>query len=322
LTAERLSPSTAPITFNRKGAEYRLPLRSHLQRAHMPQLDYVMRDIDEYDLLMRGYGGTDLHSAKVFQIGHGARPYRLIALQSMGVHVEGVDVEHPILRGTPAESRAAWLANGPERALKSILRRAIFDPRELAQLRRELASRGLSWRCDPSRLRVCDAAEVELPEASLDLVLSEEVFQHVKVESLLRIVPAMARWLRPGGLALIRPNVYTGITGGMLQEWSRWSLEHPPRSKRSDPWEHLRRRRYSPNAYVNGLTRADYRELFTPHFELLEEKVKEPGLGREHFTPAVAADLAEWPEEEEFSNCTMFVLRRPPVEGSRSTGGR
>ncbi len=311
MTAERLSPSTAPIALGRKATEYRLLLRSYLQRAaRRPRLDHVMRDVDEYERLLRLHADTDLRSARAFEIGYGARPYRLIALQSMGVDVEGVDAEQPVLRGSPAELRAAWRANGPERALKSALRRALFDPRERAQLRRELAARGHPWRCDPSRLRVCDAAEVELPEGSLDLVLSEEVFQHVTVESLRRIVPAMARWLRPGGLALIRPNVYTGITGGMLQEWSRWSLANPPRSRRSEPWEHLRRRRYQPNAYVNGLTRAEYRELFEPHFELLEESVKEPELGREHFTPEVAAELADWPAEELFSNCTMFVLRR------------
>ncbi len=311
MSAHRLSPSTAEVPLARKVAEYRLLLRSYVQRTrHSPQLSYVMRDIAEYDKLLRTYGGTDLRSSKVFEIGYGARPYRLIALQSMGVDVEGVDAEQPVLRGTPSELRAAWRTNGPERAIKSLLRRLLFDPRERAVFRRELASHDLTWRCDPSRLRVADAADVELPDASLDLVLSEEVLQHVEVGSLRRIVPAMADWLRPGGLALVRPNVFTGITGAMLQEWSRWSLEHPPATRRSDPWEHLRRKRYEANAYTNGLCRADYRELFAPHFELLEERVKEPALGREHFTPEVAAELAVWPEEELFSNCTLFVLRK------------
>jgi SAM-dependent methyltransferase len=312
VSAHRLSPSTAPIPLARKAGEYRLLLRSYVQRAaRSPQLSYLMRDIAEYEDLLDAHAGLGLRSAKVFEIGYGARPYRLIALQSMGVDVAGVDAEQPILRGTPAELRAAWRTNGPERAVKSLLRRFLFDPRERAALRRELAAHGLTRRCDASRMLVSDAADVELPDASLDLVFSEEVLQHVEPASLQRIVPAMARWLRPGGLALIRPNVFSGITGGMLQEWSRWSLQNPPRARRSEPWEHLRCKRYEPNAYVNGLTRAEYRELFAPHFELLEERVKEPALGREHFTPEIAAELADWPEEELFSNCTLFVLRKP-----------
>jgi SAM-dependent methyltransferase len=311
VSAERPSPSTAPISLGAKGLEYRMLLRSYVQRAvRPPDLAYVMDDIAEYDELLRAHGGVDLRSARAFEIGYGARPYRLIALQSMGVEIEGVDAEQPILRGTPAELRAAWRANGPERAVKSLIRRMLFDPRERAAFRRELASRGVTASYRAPRLHVSDAAEMELADGSLDLVLSEEVFQSVELSSLQRIVPAMARWLRPGGLALVRPNVFTGITGGLLQEWSRWSLANPPRSRRSEPWEHLRRDRFKPNTHANGLTRADYRELFAPHFELVEERVKQPELGREHYTPEVAAELAGWPEEELFSNCTLFVLRK------------
>lgn len=312
MSVERLSPSTAPVSYDRKAAEYRLLLRSYLQRVRRPpQLEYLLEDIDEYDALLHEHAGLGLRGAKVFEIGYGARPYRQMALQSMGVEVEGVDAEQPVLRGTPAELRAAWRVNGPERALKSLLRRVAFDPRERAAFRRLLRARGLTPRLDPARLRVSDAAEVELAASSLDLVFSEEVFQSVEMSSLERIVPAMAAWLRPGGLALIRPNVFTGITGCLLQEWSRWSVAHPPRDRRSEPWEHLRDDRYPPNTHANRLTRAGYRELFAPHFELLEERVKDPGLGREYYTPEVAAALAGWPEEELFSNCTLFVLRKP-----------
>ncbi len=311
MSTERLSPSTAPISLARKATEYRLLLRSYAQRSgRPPDFAYVLDDIAEYQELLRAHAGTELGAARVFEIGYGARPYRSIALQSMGVDVEGVDAEQPVLRGTPAELRMAWRVNGPERALKSMLRRALFDPGQRAAFRGELSARGLEWRCDPSRLRVSDAADVELPAGSLDLVFSEEVFQSVEMPSLQRIVPAMATWLRPGGLALIRPNVFTGITGGLLQEWSRWSVANPPRTRQSEPWEHLRRNRFTPNTHANGITRGQYREIFAAHFELIEERVKAPDLGREHLTPELAAELAAWPEEELFSNCTLFVLRK------------
>ena len=46
------------------------------------------------------------------------------------------------------------------------------------------------------------------------------------------------------------------------------------------------------------------------HFELLEERVKYPDLGREYYTPEVAAELGDFSEEELFSNCVLFVLRK------------
>ena len=55
----------------------------------------------------------------------------------------------------------------------------------------------------------------------IDLVCSEDVFEHIRLSSLERLVPRMAAWLAPHGIALIRPNVFTGITGGHLVEWSR-----------------------------------------------------------------------------------------------------
>jgi hypothetical protein len=307
----RLSPSSAPIPISAKSVEYQMLLRSYVQRVvRPPDLAYLMTDLAEYDELMRAHTEHDLASARVFEIGFGARPYRLIALQSMGVEAEGVDAEQPILRGTPHELRAAWRVNGPERAVKSLVRRVLFDPRERAAFRRELARHGLAETYQTSRMQVSDASQVELPDGSLDLVISEEVFQSVERSSLHQIVPAMAKWLRPGGLALIRPNIFTGITGGVLQEWSRWSIAHPPKRRRSEPWEHLRRDRFKPNTHVNRLTRSDYRKLFAKHFDVIEERVKQPDLGRKYFTPSIAAELVDWPEEELFSNCTLFVLRK------------
>jgi hypothetical protein len=84
-----------------------------------------------------------------------------------------------------------------------------------------------------------------------------------------------------------------GITGGHLIEWSRWALRQPPSERHSEPWEHLRERRFNPTTYLNELTRAEYRELFGA-FEILEERVTQPALGREHFDarPGGAGGLA------------------------------
>jgi hypothetical protein len=52
--------------------------------------------------------------------------------------------------------------------------------------------------------------------------------------------------------------------------------------------------------------------MFRRHFEILEENVTLPNLGREFFTGVVARELARFPEEALFSNQVRFVLRPFP----------
>ncbi len=307
----RLSPSVAQsLPLKRKLSEGVQLLQLYRREARAGvEFDSLLAELDEYDELLRRHAGIALADAKVFEIGFGARPYRQMALQSMGIDVRGVDAEAPALSGGPSHYAEMLRRNGAERAAKSLVRHALFDRGEERALDRALHRRGLRRRLDPSRLLVADAGTIELQESALDLVFSEDVFEHIERETLGRVVANMARWLRPGGVALIRPNVFTGITGGHLIEWSRRALRQPPAHRRSEPWEHLRQRRYAPNTYLNEMTRTDYRTLFAPYFEIVAERVTQPSLGREHLDERARAELERWPEEELFSNQTLFVLR-------------
>ena len=86
-----------------------------------------------------------------------------------------------------------------------------------------------------------------------------------------RLIPRMSSWLRPGGIALIRPSLYTGITRGHLAEWYLPELDM---KRRSEPWDHLRKRQCPPNTYLNGWWRAGYRRLFLEQFAILAEYVR------------------------------------------------
>ena len=306
----KLAPSSGDVTLRQKAGEAVALLRDFADRRHIePEAPAALAELDEYARVLERHAGRSLAGARVLEIGYGARPWRLIGLRSMGVDAIGVDAEVPILRGSPSEYLEAYRRNGLERMAKSLLRRTLFDRRERRAFRAELERRGLEERADPEAFLVSDAADLDLADGSLDLIVSEDVFEHIARGSLERLLPAMARWLRPGGLALIRPNVFTGITGGHLVEWYRSSFERPGLVRRSEPWEHLRGRRFTANTHLNGLTRSDYRRLFSAHFEILDEQVKLPGLGREFLTPDVAAELSAWDEDELFSNQVLFVLR-------------
>jgi SAM-dependent methyltransferase len=307
----RLSPSVARgLPLGSKLQEGVRLFRLYRAEARSGQdLEWLFEEVDEYRRLLDRHSGIDLEHAKVFEIGFGARPYRQIILQSMGIDVSGVDAEAPIVPGRPSQFTEMLRRNGAERAAKTLVRHAFFDRGEQRLLERGLRRRGLARRLDPERLIVADAGELELPPAWLDLIFSEDVFEHMERPTLERVVARMASWLKPGGLALVRPNVFTGITGGHLIAWSRRALRLPPTERGSEPWEHLRGRRVAPNTYLNELTRADYRTLFDRHFEILEERVAQPDLGREYLDARAREELRDWPEEELFSNQTLFVLR-------------
>jgi SAM-dependent methyltransferase len=306
----KLAPSSAAVPLRAKLDEGFKLLRDFLERRRLPPASVgVLADLDEYDALLRRYGGPPLDDARVLEIGYGARPWRLTALQARGVDALGVDAEVPILSGSPREYLEAYRRNGIERAVKSLLRRTLFDRREDRALRDELARRGATAPIVPSAFIVSDAAELDLPEGSIDLIYSEDVFEHIAFDSLVRLLEKMASWLKPDGLALIRPNIFTGITGGHLVEWYRQSFAVPGRGRRSQPWEHLRARRWLANTYLNELSRADYRALFESHFQIAEEVVKLPDLGREFLTPEVAEELSAYGNDELFSNQVLFILR-------------
>jgi hypothetical protein len=282
----------------------------HLRRVFQPdeEIQRIFADFEEYQQVLQAQGGAAWETAQILEVGFGARPLRLLSLTSMGLQAQGVDIERPVLKGSAAEFLEILRTNGVERCVKSLVRFFAFDGLERWHLQRHLQRLGHRLTVQPERFRVGDAATLAIPAQSLDLIYSEDVFEHIPPDSLQALVPQMATWLKPTGLALIRPNIFTGITGGHLAEWFPQALDRPLR-RRSDPWEHLRQRRFPDNTYLNQWTRSQFRELFLPHFEILEERVREPHLGREFMTDAVRTELQDYGDDELFSNLVMFVLR-------------
>ncbi len=283
----------------------------HLRRLRHPQeeIQRIFADFAEYRELLATHSSVALETAQILEVGFGARPLRLLSLTSMGMAAQGVDIERPVLTGSVAEFWQIFQTNGAERAIKSILRFVGFDWWERRRLHQHLQQLGYGLTVQPDRFRVGDAAQLDIPSQSLDLIYSEDVFEHIPVAALQDLVPKMANWLKPQGLALIRPNIFTGITGGHLAEWFPQALDHAKLRRRSEPWEHLRQQRFPENTYLNRVSRSQFRQLFSTHFDILEERVKQPDLGQEFLSAAVRSELADYPDEELFSNLVLFVLR-------------
>jgi hypothetical protein len=271
-------------------------------------MNLMLQELDVYRSTYERYTGRHFASARAFEIGYGARPFQLIALISMGLDAQGIDLDMPMIRFNPLRIIEIARRNGVERALKTCARSLLFDRREKVKLGRALAQRGYSIKIDPSRFFVGDAATYNFGPEPLDLVYSTDVFEHIPLDGLEILLARLAAQASSQSLLLITVNIFTGITGGHLTEWYRHVVDSDA-PKLSEPWEHLRKRRFAPNTYLNGLSRAAYRNLFSRRFEILDEWVIDPALGHRWLTPEVRAELSDWSEEELFSNRVMFTLR-------------
>jgi hypothetical protein len=266
------------------------------------------QNVQEYEALFKKYTGRDIRSAKIVEIGFGARPYRLATFHAKQLDVTGIDMDKPVLDGSLKEFLCVARNNGLERALKSVTRHYVADRIEQEKFKKFHRTGDF---LDRSKLVIGNASSAEIWESlgQVDLVTSEDVVEHIPVEQLEKLTALIAEHLTDDGLALICPNIFTGITGGHLLEWYHDVVDLP--GKTTEPWEHLRQDRVEVNTYLNRLTRADFRALFSSHFEILEEVVREPDLGRQWFTDEVKEALSDWSEEELFSNQVIFVLRKP-----------
>ena len=79
--------------------------------------------------------------------------------------------------------------------------------------------------------------------------------------------------------------------------------------RRSEPWEHLRKRRYRANTTLNELTRSEYKELLSEHFEILEIIDEPRGRQAEFLTPEIRAELPDYTDEDLLDENPLFVLR-------------
>lgn len=277
-------------------------------------LEHLLVELDEYRRRYESVTGRPFDRAAIFEIGYGARPLRLIALASMGLNARGIDLDAPMLQGSMRELIRILRTNGLLRFVKSTVRAKVFDAHERRALDRALVRRGARLRVEPERFLVGDIATANLPAGSVDFFYSEDVFEHIPRDALDAVCAGMASAMSADALAVISPSVYTGISGGHLVEWYPHTFEHP-RQRRSEPWEHLRRRRFHADCFLNEMRVRDYRALFARHFDIAAVDNVHAGRGRQFLTDAIRTELADYDEDELLSDKWRFVLRkkRPQV---------
>jgi SAM-dependent methyltransferase len=142
--------------------------------------------------------GRDLRELDVLEIGAGQRFPLSLLVHSAGARVIGFDMDEVTPRAGARRLVAVWRGNGPERALKTLVRRALFDRAFYRDLARAF---GAPLGTDGLDLRVMDACTLEFPDESFDCILSVSVFEHI--HDVGAATREMARVLRPGGVAYV-----------------------------------------------------------------------------------------------------------------------
>ncbi|MER8959284.1 class I SAM-dependent methyltransferase [Mesorhizobium sp. M0701] len=271
----------------------------------------IHSDLALYGDLARRYCGKDLAECSVVEIGFGSRPYRLYAMHAIGAKVTGVDLDHPLL--SFKDIPAIYKANGFERMIKSLARYVLFDSlenRKIYRFFRQLS--GLKFKPPFSALVVADAASPVYWAAHpgpYNLITSEDVFEHIPREGLAAVIRHSAAALAPGGIMITSPMIFTGLRGGHIAELYGYYGKGPIPAG-VPPWDHLRGRTLIANTYLNELRRSDYRSMFSEHFDILEEVALNPDCGRHLLDEDLRAELADYSDDELFSNKVRFVLRR------------
>lgn len=299
----------APVTTRLREAAYFIG-RDVRARGPFARSDFsgLHSDFDEYRALTEEFGGFDLVGSRAYEIGVGQRPYRLLQLAASGVDVSGIDLDVVTIGFRPTDWTESWKTNGAERALKTSVRYVVADVFDQHRLRRHLTEEsGTRFDWPRQRIHAGDVADpATWPDEPLDFIYSEDVFEHLPAKDLPEICRLISTHLSNRGVAMIRPNCFTGIKGGHCHEYE--SLD-PTKRRSTPPWDHLRERRHTANTYLNEMTRADYRELFTERFVILDETVKYPDLGRDFMTEELKRELGQYDDDELISNQVRWVLK-------------
>jgi hypothetical protein len=232
-------------------------------------------------------------------------------MRARGAKVYGIDLERPLLAADIGTVfRIAW-ENGAERAIKSVSRYLLYD-------RGERAAFETAFRCSFDDIvtrvefRVGDASTADawsLIPFDLDLIYSEDVFEHIPEASLGGVLKCMNAHIRQDGLILIRPNIWTGITGGHFVEWYPTNIDDPG-PKRRLPWSHLTTGLGESSVYLNKMRLGAYTAEFSKWFDIIEVVNCEYGLGSDRLTEDIVDRLpTTFSRDELLTNRVLFVMK-------------
>jgi SAM-dependent methyltransferase len=259
--------------------------------------DFAREHASFYERLRAEEG--PLAGKQVLDVGCGKSYWLSLCIAADGAHAMGVDTEQVENRRNLAKYRHILQANGIERTLRTAVWDSLFARGYYRELERAV---GRHLPHEAVELHVYDGVHLPLPDASIDLVVSHEVFEHIA--DVPAVLNELARVLRPDGRIYIYIHSFTSLSGGHHIAW-----KHPDTkpSRVVAPWDHLRARKHADiPSWLNGLREHEYRAMFEKVFEIDEWRVVAEE-GRALLTDEIRQELAQFSERELLSK--GFLVR-------------
>jgi SAM-dependent methyltransferase len=262
---------------------------------------------------LRDCGLTEIGGRRVLDLGCGQRFPFALQCAALGARVTALDANYVRPDFLPLALYRIARRNGLKRALKSTLRRLIWDGRYYRVL--EANAEQPSLRSCQSSIDFVEAdpssSSYSLPSGSFDLIASNAVLEHVA--DVPEFAAEVSRLLDSGGYFWARIHNFYSLSGGHHMEWA-YPDEEP--SKTVPPWDHLREKLFPAWVYLNRLRPEQYKEAFAKHFEILRFE----GVGATHeagelegepiLTGEIAAELESYPRELLLTRSWCLVAKK------------
>ncbi len=272
-------------------------LRHFKRNQELAQQDYAgyrqIRDV------FSKHSDVRPEDARVLEIGCGQRFADVLLFHSDGIHVTGIDLDVIAPRFSVGAFLRIWRENGFERFLKTLVRRACFDPSFYRALGRDfgrpLQFKGLD-------IRHMSASDMAFPTDTFDYIYSNAVFEHI--EDVDKAWREVARVLKPGGVTRIGIHLFPSLSGGHHMAWmSGEASEGNP----VPPWDHVRENRYPAHLYMNKLTKAEHLAIAKKHCDVID--VEYIHQGQDLLTDEILSEIEGYTYED-LTTHVMIVIAR------------
>ncbi len=245
---------------------------------------------------------ANLAGLRILELGCGQTAVQTALFHADGAEVTGIDIQMPTFKMNLSVLTKVLRTGGIERAVKSVLRHALFDRKTFAQLSKHYGRRVSHERLD---VRVMDASTLDFPDECFDFGFSVFVFEHVA--DVAAALAELRRVLKPGGVAWINVHLFTSLSGGHNFEWI--CADEAP-SQKVPPWDHLLDDTSPTGVYLNKLRMGRWRELLAEYLNVCNERLLHEGEGI--LTPELEETLGQkgYTREELLTREMIFIARK------------
>ena len=283
-------------------------LRRRSSGSALEHADKIIGEMEDAEATLDRALGASFKGRHVLDVGCG-QTFKHAQYLSRFCTVTGLDYD-VVPRGfDPVAYLRLLRFNGAKRLLKTIGRKTLGVDRAL----RGAFNERLGPPEHPIDIVQGDAGRMRFDDASFEAVFSSDTFEHLPEPE--AATNEIARVIKPGGIFFARTHLYTSDSGHhdlRLSKHKDWD---------GPLWGHLRPEQaghVNPNAWVNKVSLADWRRIFTdamPGAEVISVPDLRDDLLERLRKIRDAGELGEYSDDELLTVDVVTVWRKPAGHG-------